>query len=177
MKHHFAALIGAVILFPWHASAAPATTHACGLLTGAEIGSAVGTQAGPAQENNVVIPEGPSKGQTIAMCAWRLGPRDIVRVSVAPALQGASRAQGLASLNQSFDAMKAQGWREDAKSFGDIRCSTMTPPPAERDAPLMTGCMGEVKGMAVSISSMSATKQVAIEPVKDLFDKAAERLP
>jgi len=141
------------------------------------VGSAIGVQPGPSQENNVVIPEGPSRGQTIAMCAWRLGPMDMVRVSIAPALQGAQRAQGLAALSQSFDAMKADGWKEEAKSFGDIRCSVMTPPANERDAPLMTGCMGEAKGKAVSISSISATKQVPIDPIKDLFDKAAARLP
>jgi hypothetical protein len=111
------------------------------------------------------------------MCAWRIGPMDIVRVSVAPVLQGAQRAQGLAALNQSFEAMKADGWKEDAKQFGDTRCSIMMPPPNERDAPLMTGCMGEAKGQAVSISSMSASKTVPIEPVKDLFDKAVSRLP
>src|SRR5262249_5530258 len=176
MLKHLAAAIGALVLFPWHASAAPASTHACGLLTGTEIGTALDVQAPPSQENNVTIPEGPSRGQTIAMCAWRIGPRDIFRVSVAPALQGEQRAQGLSALSQSFEAMKADGWREEAKQFGDIRCSTMTPPPAQRDAPLMAGCMGEVRGKAVSISSMSATKHVAIDPMKDLFDKAAARL-
>jgi hypothetical protein len=152
-------------------------THACSLLTGAEVGSALGAQPAPSQENNVVIPDGPSRGQTIAMCAWRLGPRDIVRVSVAPALDGAQRAQGLSALTQSFDQMKADGWRENARQFGDIRCSSMTPPPDISDAPLMTGCMGEARGRALSISAMSASKPAAIDPIKDLFDKAAARLP
>ena len=183
MNGKLSALVGILIAMPLSASFAQPRpqagpqTHACQLLTGAEVGSAIGVQPGPSQENNVVIPEGPSRGQTIAMCAWRLGPMDMVRVSIAPVLQGAQRAQGLAGLSQSFDAMKADGWKEEAKSFGDIRCSVMTPPANERDAPLMTGCMGEAKGKAVSISSISATKQVPIDPIKDLFDKAAARLP
>jgi hypothetical protein len=180
-----APLIGVLVAVPLQLSLAqprpqppgPNQTHACQLLTGAEVSSALGARSAPSQENNFAIPDGPSRGQRIAMCAWRLGPEDMVRVSVAPALQGTQRAQGLAAINQSFEQMKADGWKEDAKDFGDVHCSTMMPPANERDAPQMTGCMGEVRGKAISLSSMSATKQAPIDSVKELFDKAAARLP
>jgi len=50
------------------------TADACLLLvTAAEISDAVGMPAGPSQESDMVIPEGPSKGETMSMCMWPIG--------------------------------------------------------------------------------------------------------
>ena len=76
MKKPIAALGGAIIALPLGVALAQpqlpprapqppprVQTHACSLLTGAEIGSALGMQSGPSQENNVIIPDGPSPAE------------------------------------------------------------------------------------------------------------------
>ena len=53
----------------------------------------------------------------------------------------------------------------------------MTPPSsAEKNLPVMTGCMAEAKEMGISVGYMGRTS-VPIETVKALLDKAIERLP
>lgn len=177
MKIHLGALLGALILIPSSGFAAPAQMHACALLTAGEIAGAVGGPAGRSQEQNITIPEGPSKGETMGGCMWRLGAQDMLSVSVVRALQGAQREAALAGLDQANDALRTQGWSEDKKMIGDARCSMMTPPRGQRDVPLMTGCMAEAKGMALSVGFMSPTKKVPVEQLKTLLDKAAARLP
>src|SRR5262245_29996964 len=98
MKLHIGMLFGALILIPSNSYAAQAPAHACTLLTAAEIGSAVGGQVGPPQESSVTIPNGPSKGQTMTGCMWKVGERDAVSINVIPALQGADREASLEGL-------------------------------------------------------------------------------
>jgi predicted dehydrogenase len=53
----------------------------------------------------------------------------------------------------------------------------MTPPASpEKDIPVMTGCVAEAKGVAISVGYMGRTS-VPIEKVKTLLDKAIGRLP
>ena len=52
----------------------------------------------------------------------------------------------------------------------------MTPPPSDKDAPAMTGCMAEAKGMAISISYLGQ-KSLPVDNVKALLDKLVSRLP
>ena len=177
MKLHIATLFSALILTPSSSYAAQAPAHACTLLTVAEIGSAVGGQVGSSQESSITIPNGPSKGQTMAGCMWKVGDRDMVSINVIPALQGAEREAGLAGLNKVFEGLKAKGWTEDKRTIGNARCSVMTPPASQKDVPLMSGCMAEAKGLALSVGSMSPTKQAAMEQLKTLLDKATTRLP
>src|SRR3989442_12583580 len=102
---------------PGGGSAADPPMPACSLLTAAEISDAVGMPAGPSQESDMVIPEGPSKGETMSMCMWHIGDQDMVSISVIRAPQGAQHEVGLAQLNKTFDMLKAQGWTEERKDF------------------------------------------------------------
>jgi hypothetical protein len=165
-----------ILVFVWSGLAAEQPMHACVLLTAAEIGNAMGTPAGPSQENDMVIPEGPAKGETMRMCRWSIGDQGMVSISVIRSPQGAQREAGFAQLNRMFDMLKAQGWTEERKDFSNIRCAMMTPPSSAKDVPPSTGCFAEAKGRGLGIGWMGA-KKVAIEKVKALLDKAIGRLP
>ena len=150
--------------------------HACTLLTSGEVGSAIGEgQVGQSQESDVVIPEGPSKGKTMGVCMWPIHDRQgIVTVNIIPMSQGAQRAEGLAKFKEAFDKLKAKGWTEEKKEFGNQTCVTMTPPSSEKNAPILTSCMAEARGLGISVGTMSQ-KKVSIERVKMLLDKAIGR--
>lgn len=177
MKLFGGVVIVLLLVNPWSSFAAEKTLNACALLTVAEMRDAVGTPAGPPQESAIVIPEGPSKGETMHMCTWRMGDQGMVSLSVIRVPPGAQREAGLAQLTQIFDTLKAQGWTEERKDFSNGRCSIMAPPPSAQDMPLSTGCFAEAKGMSVGVGWMSGQKTIAIEKVKALLDKAIGRLP
>ena len=171
------AALGAALIVSAAAQAAPSAVRACTLLTPAEISTALGTQPGPSRENNLTIPEGPSKGDRMASCMWPLAGQDMVTISAVRALQGAQREAALAELDNAASDMKSQGWIEERQDIGGARCSTMTPPTAEKNAPVMTGCFVEAKGVALSVGATNKTKKLAMQPFKDLLDKAIARLP
>jgi hypothetical protein len=151
--------------------------HACSLLTSDEIGSAMGGgQVGQSQESDIVIPKGPSKGKTMGVCMWPIHDRQgMVSVNIIPVPQGAQRAEGLAKLKEAFEMLKAKGWTEEKKEFGNTECVIMTPPSSEKNVPILTTCIGETKGMGISVGSMSR-KKLSIEKVKMLLDKVIGRI-
>jgi hypothetical protein len=100
----------------------------------------------------------------------------MLTISTIRAPQGAGREAGLARLNAAFAALKAKGWTEEKKAFANARCSLMTPPSGQQTAALMTGCMSEVGGTAISVGYMGKGR-VPVETVKALLDKASGRLP
>jgi hypothetical protein len=153
--------------------------HACSLLTPAEVSDAVGAHAGPFQESDIVVPAGPSKGETLGRCLWLLGDgQSMVSANVLRALQGAQREAGLAQLRQIFEGLKAQGWAEAHKMLGNTTCATLTPPPSDTDAPTMVVCLAEAKQMAISVGWMAEQgKKVAPAKIKALLDTAVARLP
>jgi hypothetical protein len=51
----------------------------------------------------------------------------------------------------------------------------MTPPSGQEKLPISTGCLGETKGIGLSVGAMGR-KAVPIEQIKPLFDKAVGRL-
>jgi len=167
---------GLLLVFAWSGLAAEPPMRACSLLTAAEIDEVVGTPAGQSQENDIAIPEGPAKGETMSMCRWPIGAQGMLSISVIRSPQGAQREAGLAQLNQMFETLKAQGWTEERKDFSNIRCAIMTPPSSAKDVPISTGCFAEAKGRGMGIGLMGE-KKVAIEKVKVLLDKAIGRLP
>lgn len=150
--------------------------HACALLTSGDVGAAVGGTPGKSQESDIVIPAGPSKGETMGTCMWAAGNQGMVTVSIIRAPQGAQREAGLAKLNEGLALLKGQGWTEEKKDFSNAKCARMTPPPSQKDSPISTGCMAESKGMGISVGAMGRAS-VAIENVKALLDKAIGRLP
>jgi hypothetical protein len=150
--------------------------HACSLLTSAEVAAAVGGTPGPPSENDVVVSDGPSKGETMGLCTWPAGPQASVSVAVVRAPQGAPREAGLAKIRQMFESLKAQGWSEEKRDFSHGRCVLMTPPPAGKGMPVSTGCFAEAKGMGVSVGH-NGDARVSMDKVKTLLDKAIGRLP
>jgi len=170
--------LGLILAFASSATAADQKMHACSLLTAAEIGAAVGGKVGDSRESDIVIPEGPAKGETMGSCMWRVGDQGMVSVSVIRAAQGAQREAGLAKMNQAFETLKAKGWKEEKKVYGNARCAMLTPPTSQAEnTPVSTGCMAEAKGMGISVGSMAPKKSAAIDQVKALLDKAISRLP
>jgi len=178
MKKLFLLLL-LVIMVSFASSGLPAEQkmHACSLLTTGEIGSAVGGgQVGQSQESDVVIPEGPSKGKTMGVCMWPIHDRQgMVSVNIIPVSQGAQRVEGLAKLKEALDKLKAKGWTEEKREFGNATCVVMTPPSSEKNVPVPTSCIAEAKGMGISVGSMSP-KKVPIEKVKTMLDKVIGRL-
>ncbi len=176
MLRRLGAALGVLVAFTWSGVAAEEKMHACSLLTSSEVGQAVGGTVGQPQESDVVIPSGPSKGETMGTCMWPLGDHGMVSLSVIRAAQGAQREAGLANLRKTFETLKARGWTEERKDYANARCSILTPPPSQKDVPISTGCLAEARGMGLSVGSMSPTNKVAIEKVKVLLDKAIGRL-
>ena len=176
MKKHCGAALGILIVFAWSGLAAGKEMHTCALLTSSEVVAAVGG-TGQSQESNIVIPEGPSKGETLGGCMWAADNQGMVSISMIRAPQGAQREAGLAKLKEVFQRFKAKGWAEEKKDFSNAKCALMTPPSSsKKDIPVMTGCFAEAKGMGLSVGYMGKTS-VPIDKVKTLLDKAIERLP
>lgn len=158
------------------ADGADAKMRACSLLTSADIMAAVGGTPGQPQESDLVVPDGPSKGDTMGMCAWPTSAQSSVSVAVIRAATGASRDAGLARMAQVFETLKAQGWSEERKDFANGRCLLMTPPASAKGMPLSTGCFAEAKGMGISVGH-NGPARVSVEKVRALLDKAIGRLP
>ena len=176
MKKQFGAALGILIVFAWSGLARGTEMHTCALLTSGEVVAAVGG-TGQSQESNIVIPEGPSKGETLGGCMWAADNQGMVSISMIRAPQGAMREAGLAKLGEAFQRLKAKGWTEEKKEFSNAKCALMTPPASsKKDIPVMTGCFAEAKGMGISVGYMGRTG-VPIEKVKTLLDKAIGRLP
>ena len=176
MKKHCGAALGILIVFAWSGLAAGEEMHTCALLTSGEVVAAVGG-TGQSQESNIVIPEGPSKGETLGGCMWAADNQGMVSISMIRAPQGAMREAGLAKLRDGFQRLKAKGWTEEKKEFSNGKCALMTPPASsKKDIPVMTGCIAEAKGMGISVGYMGKTS-VPIDNVKTLLDKAIGRLP
>jgi len=176
MKKQFGAALGILIVFAWSSLAEGKEMHTCALLTSGEVVAAVGG-TGQSQESNIVIPEGPSKGETLGGCMWAADNQGMVSISMIRAPQGAQREAGLAKLRDGFQRLKAKGWTEEKKEFTNAKCALMTPPASsEKDIPVMTGCVAEAKGMGISVGYMGRTS-VPIDKVKTLLDKAIGRLP
>jgi hypothetical protein len=149
---------------------------ACSLLTATELGAAFGGTVTP-HKSNLVIPDGPAKGQPLNACMWSVGEGGMFSVSVMRAPQdAAARQAGLAKIEQTYAQLRAQGWTEVSKDVPGAKCALMTPPVSLRDAPVMTGCLAEAKGMAISVSSLGKTR-VQVDQVKPLLDKVIQRLP
>jgi hypothetical protein len=176
MKKQFGAALGILIVFAWSGLAAGEEMHTCVLLTSGEVVAAVGG-TGQSQESNIVIPEGPSKGETLGGCMWAADNQGMVSISMIRAPQGALREAGLAKLRDGFQRLKAKGWTEERKEFSNAKCALMTPPASSKqDIPVMTGCFAEAKEMGISVGYMGRTS-MPIEKVKTLLDKAIGRLP
>jgi hypothetical protein len=144
---HIATLLGLLIVFTaTHVWAQGKPSQVCSLLTSSDISSVGAT--GQGIEGAMPTSDGPSKGDTVKLCSWRM-PTGGLHLSIGKTPQGVSRDAFTAKLNESFAALKAQGWTEEKKDFGRVSCELMTPPSGKQDLPMTTGCFAEAKGMVV----------------------------
>jgi hypothetical protein len=150
--------------------------HACSLLNAGEVSRVAGAEVGKPHESDIVIPSGPSKGETMGMCAWQVGQATSVSLAVIRAPHGPGREAGLAKLRKVFDGLKAKGWREEKKDYPGAKCVVMTPPPSEERMPRSTACFGEAKGMGISVGANATATRFPPEKVKELLDKVIGRL-
>ena len=150
---------------------------ACSLLTAAELGAALGAKVDRSVERDIVIDEGPYKGETMSSCDWVIGGATHVSLSVIrQVLSGEQRAAGLAKLRQALEDLKKQGWTVESANIAGAACSTARPPASESSALPLVGCFMESKGFAFSVYVVTRAT-VTPQQVKALADKAAARLP
>jgi len=147
-----------------------AQTPACSLLSSADIASTTGDQM-VGQPNPSDMP-----AQHTIGCMWGVKSKGMVTVMVMPSPAGAARAQVMASVRQSLDAMKAQHWTEEKQDFANGSCSTMVPP-AGQNAPIMSQCYVEAKGKGVVVNFMSGTRKLTMAQLKALVDRVVAHLP
>lgn len=164
------------------ASAQPAgkKLQVCSLLTASEV-SAVGA-SGAGQDSEIMLTQGVAKGQPMRMCGWQVPPQGSVMISVvqpppgARVNESAAHDAEIAQMGAAFKGLKEQGWQEEIKDFGSVRCVSYTPPATVKSPLVSTGCFGIAKGNGVSVGANTKTK-TSIDAVKSLLDKLVARLP
>jgi hypothetical protein len=158
------------------ARAAP-PDKACSLLTTAEVTTAVGAPTS-SQDNQMTMPQsaGASAGETMRMCSWII-PTGALNLAFMKAAQSEDARNAFrARVRQTKEALKAKGWTIEEKQFGTgAACWIGTPPAANRDTPLATGCVGEANGFGISVGTTGNTR-IEMEKVKALLDQALGRL-
>jgi hypothetical protein len=107
---------------------------------------------------------------------WSVSGNGMVSVSMMPMPTGISREAGIAKLEEVYAQLRAQQWAEEKKSFPDDNCVIMTPPAGKKDAPIMSGCVAESKGMVMSSVFMSPTQKLSMEKTRALMDKAVSHM-
>jgi hypothetical protein len=112
----------------------------------------------------------------MGICTWPVGGQGSVLVAGVRAPQGAQREAGLAQFKRASQTLKAQGWSEERKDFGNGGCVLMTPPASAKSMPSSTGCFAEAKGMGISADHNGPSK-VPMAQMKTLLDNAIGRLP
>ena len=151
---------------------------ACPLLTPAEIAAATGMKVGQSYPNDMVIPSGPSKGQTMTGCMWKLGDSGMLNLAVVKAASKENEARAVSKLHDAFAALKARGWTVDDVTLGGMLCTTAVPPASERaHTPSSTGCFAAAKGFGFSVGAMAPYAKVPAARMKSLADAIVKRLP
>jgi hypothetical protein len=151
---------------------------ACPLLTPGEIAAATGMKVGPSHASDMVIPSGPSKGQTMTGCMWQLGDAGMLNIAVVKAASKENEARAVTKLHEALATLKTRGWTVDDVIIGGMLCSTAAPPQAERaHTPSSTGCFASAKSFAFSVGVMAPYAKVPVARVKTLADAIVKRLP
>jgi hypothetical protein len=175
MHPHLGSAVGLLIALT--SANLSAQQAACTLLTPGDIEPIIGGKLMEPHQTDMVIPEGPQKGQTVNGCMWSVpSASGMVSVSLMPAPQGASREAGMAKLEQVYADLRAQHWTEEKKSFPDGSCSIMTPPPGKQDVPIMSGCIAELKGLVVSSAFLSPKQKLSMAETRAIMDKVISHM-
>ena len=165
-------LLGAVV-----GSSLSAQQQACTLLTAADIETTTGTkEMGEPHPTDMVIPEGPQKGQKMNGCMWGVAGSGMVAVSLMQMPPGVSREAAMAKLEEVYGKLRAKKWTQEDKNYPDGRCTTFTPPPTEKSAPILSGCIIEKHGMVVSSSLMHPTVKLPMDKARALSDKVVSHM-
>lgn len=163
-----------VALAPMSPAAAASKYKACSLLTAAELEAALGAKVVRTFEGDIVIDQGPYKGETKSTCDRLLGGSTTVLLAInREILTREQRAAFLASLRQT---MKNTGLVVEWADIAGATCITTRPPASESSAPSVVDCLMESKGFAIEVLVTTRAKMTP-QQVKALADKAASRLP
>jgi len=137
MKHvYVVALVAAALLIPAFPPRAGAASkyNACGLLTADDLKVAVNANMDKAEDRDIVIPNGPSKGETMSTCTWVLGAT-YVTLNVIRAPQTAEQqAAGLSGLRTVEAGLVKKGWTVETGKVPGADCSAYKPPSSEGNA-------------------------------------------
>jgi len=174
MHPHVGSVVAVLIALTWTEVAAQET--ACSLLTSGDIETITGSKAREPHKNDMVVPGGKEKDQTMLGCMWGVTDQGMISVALMAAPKGAAREAGLATITHAYDELKAKHWTEEKKDFAGGSCSAMTPPPADKDAPILSQCFAETRGKVVAVAFMSPTKKLSIDETKALLDEAIGRM-
>ncbi|HEV8487027.1 MAG TPA: hypothetical protein VGV87_26010, partial [Blastocatellia bacterium] len=146
---------------------------ACTLLTSDDIEAATGEKPSEPHSADRLI-QSATKGAGSHSCMWNLPTRrGQLTVSTAPLPPGAS-VNALAKHNPGIEALKEAHWTEEAKDFGSVWCSILTPPASQKDGLIMSGCYAGVKGKMLIVQVTSPTKGLSLDQTKALLDKTIE---
>jgi hypothetical protein len=175
MPQHLGHLMGLLGALAW--SGLSAQEQACTLLTPTDIETTTGTkEMGEPHPTDMVIPAGPQKGQKINGCMWGIEGSGMVSVSVMPLPQGVTREQAMAKMEEVYAQLRAKKWTQEDKSYPDGRCTIFTPPPSEKNAPILSGCIIENHGMVLSSSLMHPKVKLSMDKARALSDKVASHM-
>jgi len=144
---------------------------ACALLTSDDIASTIGQQV-VGKPNPSDKPE-----QHSIACMWGVPSSGMITVMVVSSPTAAAHDSSLVSMRQTYEDAKAKHWTEEKQDFSNGSCSTLSPPPTEKDAPIMSLCDAEVKGQVVVVNVMGGTKKPTMAQMKALVDRVVGRLP
>jgi hypothetical protein len=150
--------------------------HACSLLTSAEIAAAVGGTVGEPHENDIVISEGPSKGETMGMCAWAAGSQGSVSVAVIRAPQGRTARSGTGAVRAGVSKPQSPRMERGKERLQQWHVRAHDAPPSGKGLPISTSCLAESKGMGISVGH-NGSSRVPMDKVKTLLDKRSGGCP
>jgi hypothetical protein len=175
MPYHLGPIMGLLGALAW--SGLSAQQQACTLLTPADIEAITGTkEMGEPHPTDMVIPAGPQKGQTMNGCMWGVTGSGMVSVSLMQLPQGVSREAAMAKLEEVYGQLRAKKWTQEDKNYPDGRCTIFTPPPTEKSAPILSGCIVEKHGMVLSSSLMHPKVKLPMDKARALSDKVASHM-
>jgi hypothetical protein len=148
---------------------------ACSLLTAAELGTALNAHVVNSQDSDVIIPNGPYKGETMSGCNWAVGSAYVTLNVIRGPRTPEERAGGLAGLRRVEEVLKNKGWTIEAANIPGADCNSYKPPAGQSNLPPGgAACVMVSKGLAFWLG---VNGPVTAQQVKALADKVAARLP
>jgi hypothetical protein len=150
--------------------------NACGLLTAPDLKAVVNANVDHADDRDVVIPNGPRKGETMSTCTWVLGATYVTLNVIRVPQTAEQRASGLSGLRTLEVGLVKKGWPVEPGEIPGADCSAYKPPPSEGNARPFTSCVMQAKGVGFWLGVHSPAN-LTPQQVKGLADQVAARLP